>query len=328
MEAIWDIGLKIIHAIQSVECKPLTWLAIFFHYGFNVPIYLLLMTYLLWCKSTKAAIFASCSLIFSNFANDSIKSTLKVARPYVRDPSVFRSMTEPTYSTPSGHSASSASFFPVMAAVYPNWKRVWRILVAILLPVLVALSRCYIGVHYPTDVLGGLMLGYIVSAGVIMFGEKISSIVIKLRPSLLMLICTLICVGFNAISMENVAMSGLFMGICGGQLLLNKAGGFDATAGTKKQKILRYLLGLVIVGIVYLAGKLLSPGEQSAYYNLIRFVRYGACGIGATYVCPMLFIKLKLGEKSPAPAEADGYESAADSEVNDASAKSDEVDDK
>ena len=306
MEAIWDIGLKIIHAIQTVDCKPLTCLAIFFHYGFNVPIYLLIMTYLLWCKSTKAAIYASCSLIFSNFANDSIKNTLQVARPYVRDPSVFRGMTEPTYSTPSGHSASSASFFPVVAASYPTWKRIWRILLAICLPVLVAVSRCYLGVHYPTDVLGGLMLGYIVSAGIIMFGEKISNVVVKLRPSLLLLICTLICVGFNAISMENVSMSGLFMGISGGQLLLNKAGGFDATTGTKKQKLLRYLLGLAITGIVYISGKLLSPGAESAYYNLIRFVRYGACGLVATYACPLLFIKLKLGEKAPAPATEDG----------------------
>ena len=314
MEAIWDMGLDIIRAIQTVECKPLTWLAIIFHYGFNVPIYLLLMTYLFWCKNTKAGFFASCSLIFCNFANDSIKNTLKVARPYVRDSSVFRGMTEPSYSTPSGHSASSASFFPVMAASYPNWKRIWRILLAILLPVVVAVSRCYLGVHYPTDILGGLLLGYIMSAGVIMFGEKIYNVVVKLRPSLILLICTLICVGFNAISMENVAMSGLFMGICGGQVLINKMGGFNAVAGTKKQKILRYLLGLVIAAIVYFGGKLLSPGEESAYYNLIRFIRYGVCGLGATFYCPLLFIKLKLGEKSP--AAEDGSGSAAVSEAD------------
>ena len=320
MEAIWDMGLDIIRAIQTVECKPLTWLAIFFHYGFNVPIYLLIMTYLFWCRSTKAGFFASCSLIFGNFVNDSIKNTLKVARPYVRDPSVFRGATETSYSTPSGHSVSSASFFPVVAAVHPAWKRVWRILIAILLPVLVAVSRCYLGVHYPTDVLGGLMLGYIVSVGVLMFGEKICNFVVKLRPSLLLLICTLICVGFNAITMENVAMSGLFMGICGGQILINKLGGFNASAGTKKQKILRYLLGLVIAAIVYFGGKLLSPGEESAYYNLIRFIRYGVCGLGATFYCPLLFIKLKLGEKAAA-GEAEGTsvsaETSVDSEADD-----------
>ena len=297
MEAIWDLGLDIIRAIQSVECKPLTLLALFFHYGFNVPIYLLIMTYLFWCKSTKAGFFASSSLIFSNLVNDSIKNTLKVSRPYVRDPSVFRGATESSYSTPSGHSASSASFFPVVAAVYPNWKRVWRILLAILLPVLVAVSRCYLGVHYPTDVLGGLMLGYIVSAGIIMFGEKIYNVVIKLRPSLILLICTLICVGFNAISMENVAMSGLLMGICIGQVLINKLGGFNPSAGTTKQKIIRYLIGLVIAAVVYFGGKLIAPGSTSAYYNIGRFLRYGICGLGATFYCPLLFIKLKLAEK-------------------------------
>ena len=282
MEAIWDLGLDIIRAIQSVECKPLTLLALFFHYGFNVPIYLLIMTYLLWCKSTKAAIYASCSLIFSNFANDSIKTTLKVARPYVRDPSVFRGMTEPTYSTPSGHSASSASFFPVVAASYPTWKRVWRILLAILLPVLVAVSRCYLGVHYPTDVLGGLMLGYIVSAGIIMFGEKIYNVVIKLRPSLILLICTLVCVGFNAISMENVAMSGLLMGICIGQVLINKLGGFNPSAGTTKQKIIRYLIGLVIAAIVYFGGNAIHSVCWRTNNRIVN-TRFAKCCVKQSY---------------------------------------------
>lgn len=298
MDSIWDLGLEVIRAIQTVECKPLTWLALFFHYAFNVPIYLAIMAYLFWCRDKKAGFFASCSLIFCSFINDFIKNILQAPRPYIRDPSVSMGVTESSYSTPSGHSASSASFFPVVSSVHPTWKRVWRILLAVLLPILVALSRLYLGVHYPTDVLAGLMLGYIVSIGVIMFGEKISRLISKLRPSLILLIVALICFGANAITMANVAMSGLLMGLCGGEILVNQKGGFDPADGSKKQKILRFLLGLAIVGGVYLVGSLLSPAKDNSYYHMIRFIRYGLCGFTGTFLCPLLFIKLKLG--SPA----------------------------
>ena len=66
MEAIWDWGLDVIRGIQTAECKPLTLLAMFFHYGFNVPIYLILMTYLFWCRDKKAGFLASFSLVIND----------------------------------------------------------------------------------------------------------------------------------------------------------------------------------------------------------------------------------------------------------------------
>ncbi|MCR4938913.1 MAG: phosphatase PAP2 family protein [Treponemataceae bacterium] len=296
MDSVWDLGLDIIRAIQTIECKPLTLLAFIIHYGFNAPVYMLIMTYLFWCRDKKSGFFASFSLILCSFINDSIKNILKVPRPYIRDPSVGRGATESSYSTPSGHSASAASFFPVTAAAHSEWKRIWRILLSVLLPLIVAASRLYLGVHYPTDVLAGLILGYIVSAGFLMFGNRIYDLISKLRPSLALLIAALISFAFNAITKQNVLMSGLFMGICAGEVLMNKNGGFNPSAGTKKQKILRYLLGLLIMGTIYLGGKLLSPGEESAYYHIIRFIRYGLCGFVGTFLCPLIFIKLKLGE--------------------------------
>ena len=67
------------------------------------------------------------------------------------------------YSFPSGHAVASAAFFLLLAyfgwQVLGPWQRVvWAIACAALV-LLIAISRVYLGVHYPTDVVGGAALG-------------------------------------------------------------------------------------------------------------------------------------------------------------------------
>jgi membrane-associated phospholipid phosphatase len=67
-------------------------------------------------------------------------------------------------SFPSGHTAASVAVYAglvlLITSRFPNGR--WRVLawaVAILLPVVVALSRMYRGMHHPLDVAGGLVIG-------------------------------------------------------------------------------------------------------------------------------------------------------------------------
>jgi undecaprenyl-diphosphatase len=68
------------------------------------------------------------------------------------------------YSYPSGHSMLGPLVFGLGAIIWAvPWQRRasrWAILgAAILLSAAVGLSRAYVGVHYPTDAIGGLLLG-------------------------------------------------------------------------------------------------------------------------------------------------------------------------
>jgi undecaprenyl-diphosphatase len=82
------------------------------------------------------------------------------------------------FSFPSGHAMISASQYIVLAYVLvrgtnpPLWRRLVQTIVAILVP-LVALSRVYLGVHYPTDVLAGFLSG-LLWALVIMFALELA----------------------------------------------------------------------------------------------------------------------------------------------------------
>ena len=77
-------------------------------------------------------------------------------RPYDIRTSIELLVKRPLdYSFPSGHTA--ASFTAVVALSFAGEKRAWK--AALVLACLIAFSRMYLYVHYPTDVLGGVLVG-------------------------------------------------------------------------------------------------------------------------------------------------------------------------
>jgi undecaprenyl-diphosphatase len=75
-------------------------------------------------------------------------------------PEVFFGPQPPNYSFPSGHALVSFCFYLALAEILMDdrWPRARKLAVwtlAVLLTGLIGLSRVYLGVHYPTDVLGG-----------------------------------------------------------------------------------------------------------------------------------------------------------------------------
>ena len=70
------------------------------------------------------------------------------------------------YSFPSGHSSSSIAFYGLISYfIYKSnikkYKKIISIGLLLLLSLLIGISRIYLGVHYPTDVLAGFMVGII-----------------------------------------------------------------------------------------------------------------------------------------------------------------------
>lgn len=69
----------------------------------------------------------------------------------------------PTSSFPSGHTAASMALWGGLAVIIwcctqRRWLRALALTLAIAIPAAVALSRLYRGMHYPTDVMGGILL--------------------------------------------------------------------------------------------------------------------------------------------------------------------------
>jgi len=90
-------------------------------------------------------------------ANDVLKPIVARPRPFEANPAVVTSsLLRPTSSSlPSGHAASAVAGAYALALVWPRGRRVLWTLAA-----LVALSRLYLGVHYPLDVVAGALVGW------------------------------------------------------------------------------------------------------------------------------------------------------------------------
>ena len=128
--------------------------------GYSLPLIIGLILWLLTRAGSRGRFFVVV-LALSLWLGDSLlfnplKKSVARPRPYVTHPETRRIVGAggDHRSFPSGHSANSAC---AAAVAILFWRRSWRFMVP--LAAGVGISRCYNGVHYPSDVLGGWAFG-------------------------------------------------------------------------------------------------------------------------------------------------------------------------
>ena len=111
-----------------------------------------------------AAIVIACLAVYaSGFVEDRLKELIGRVRPCRALDGVRLILSCPrSFSMPSGHALSSFAFAaPLYFLTREYMTRAWR-LYPVVLASLIAFSRLYLGVHYPTDVLAGALLGCVI----------------------------------------------------------------------------------------------------------------------------------------------------------------------
>ena len=138
-------------------------------YGYGVvPVDVLLVVALAWQRRLREGLFAGVAIIGSALLN------LATKQFFARDrPSLWESIApESSYSFPSGHAMGSMTLALVLVLL--AWPTRWRwpvlAAMAVFVP-MVGLSRIYLGVHYPSDILAGwaAAMAWVVGCYVLVF---------------------------------------------------------------------------------------------------------------------------------------------------------------
>lgn len=251
-----------------------------------------------WCVDRKKGARIGIVVLFSTFLNLFCKLLLKQPRPFDVDPAVGLA-SEETFGFPSAHSQTSVTFWGVMLTVLP---RGIGIAAFLLVSFLVALSRLYLGVHFPTDILGGWILGGIVLGLYYGFGAKIEALLHRWNLRWRLIAVAALALAMNALMPTDTRLAGAFFGSAAGFALASWNLRFSVGGGLA-QRGLRYLAGIAGLLAIYGLPRLVLD-EATASSALVRFLRYGLVGLWASYGAPWCFLKLKLVVLE-SPAEAD-----------------------
>jgi membrane-associated phospholipid phosphatase len=319
--AIYRWGIDLIRAIQGIQSPGLTacmrFITALGTEYFYIPVILLVF----WCVDAKKGARLGFLILGSAFINGFFKELLKQPRPFILEPSVGLAF-EPSYGIPSGHAQLSLCFALPMAlwcsrfvksrreaAVLPAVIRVG----ALLFVLLIAFTRLYLGVHFPTDILAGWLLGGLTLGLAFVFEPRVSALLNAGGLRSQIIAAAIIALGMNALYPVDRSLGGLFLGFSAGYALTGAAGfrgSISATAGFNAPapviRILRFVLGIAGGALIYLVLKAVLPGGDSVfsalpfwgsaspYYALGRFVRYGLLGFWASAGAPWLFLRLRL----------------------------------
>lgn len=170
---------------------------------------------------------------------------------------------------------------------------VWAVAGALM--VLVPLSRIYLAVHFPRDVLGGYVLGVIVLLLYLWIEPWVTWALATWRwPAQFALALAPPLVIAVLIRDELVATAcALLMSMSAGFLMTRRWAPFTAE-GDWRRRVARYGVGIVVLFGLYAGLKVAFAGLHPEL--LFRFIRYGLMGLWGSFGAPWVFVRLGLAE--------------------------------
>lgn len=303
-----EYQLDILMYLQSIRNELLTSLFTFFTICTEVPVITVLTAILYWCINKKAGqriLFALCGSLNINIG---VKNFVKMARPIgLKGLESLRIETATGYSFPSGHTQTATTFW---IAMMTQFKKAWVYIIGILMILGAGISRLYLAVHWPMDVIVGWFFGIVLSILFVKIFDYIDdskSYYILIGIMLIFGVCTYFIGGEDFYK-----MFGLYTGFVLGYMVEDTYINFSTESEKKRKnifaknpskfgglgnRILRFVVGIISLLAVYL---LLSYLEDiiavklEEITNIFKYLKYTIVVFWGVAGAPAIFKLFKL----------------------------------
>ena len=303
-----EYQLDILMYLQSIRNELLTSLFTFFTICTEVPVITVLTAMLYWCINKKAGqriLFALCGSLNINIG---VKNFVKMARPIgLKGLESLRIETATGYSFPSGHTQTATTFW---SAMITQFKKAWVYIIGILMILGAGISRLYLAVHWPMDVIVGWFFGIVLSILFVKIFDYIDdskSYYILIGIMLIFGVCTYFIGGEDFYK-----MFGLYTGFVLGYMVEDTYINFSTESEKKRKnifaknpskfeglgnRILRFVVGIISLLAVYLLLNYLEDTlavKLEEVTNIFKYLKYTIVVFWGVAGAPAIFKLFKL----------------------------------
>jgi len=291
-----DWGIEVVLWLQrfspalDAPFKALTFLG-------DQEFFMLFLPLVYWCVDREAGRRLIVLFLLSAFLNSALKELFAQPRPFEYDHRVRRLVAAAGGGLPSGHTQGATVVWGYIGA---HWRRPWLWALVAVLMTGIPLSRVYLGVHFPTDLLGGYAAGalvlisyYYLAPRIVGWLQATSLAALLILGGVLPLVLAVV---FPLDAGNGLRIGASLAGMSVGFLLEQRFVRFE-TAGSVWRRLFRYMVGVAVLFGIYLGLRMLLSGVAPAAFW--RLVRYGLVGFWGAFGAPWVFVKLRLAQTGP-----------------------------
>ena len=290
-EDILDWGIEVVLWFQQfspaldLPFKSATFLG-------NLEFFLLFMPLIYWCIDRRMGARLLVLFLISAYVNAIAKFLAGQPRPFQYDSRVKPLVHAAGGGLPSGHTQGTVVVWGYLVSQHRS-----RILliIAVFLMIAVPISRLYLGVHFPTDLLGGYFLSALLLTLYLRFALKVEAWLVAKgviwQTAVAVILPILLFWASPQASRYALSACGALLGFLPGIALERRWIRF-CSEGSMFKRSLRFIVGLVVLLGIWLGLRFAFSELEPT--SLLRVVRYACVGLWGALGAPWLFVRLRL----------------------------------